>query len=88
MGQPLDDLDIWGDDERALQCVTCDFFAPPESGAWGHCVQADPGRRGRHGRPNPYPRVRGSDRACQHHPQRAAPVGEDAGRGESGRGDS
>ena len=69
MREPLTDNQIRGDDERVLKCVTCDFFAPPESGAWGHCVQADPGRRGRHGRPNPYPRVRGSDRACQHHPQ-------------------
>jgi len=75
MRKPLDDLDIWGDDERSLQCVTCDHFAAPDLGDWGHCVRVDPGRSGRHGRPNPYPRVRGGDRACKHHPQRETPVG-------------
>ena len=72
MREPLTDNQIWGHDDPHVACATCDFFAAPEWGAWGHCVKDDPGRRGRHGRPNPYPRVRGSDRACQHHPQRAS----------------
>jgi len=62
MREPLSDNQIWGDDAPQVVCATCNFFAPPERGNFGHCRRLDPGKRGK------FREVFGGQRACEFHP--------------------